>query len=174
MHAMTAGDERDNAVSPMRYELSLRKLGAWLDALLAYRIAISEVPGGFVVRYHQQAMEPVFAERYFSIQEIAGMRLGDLGLRRRLAGRIGKRLQGMAREPGGYQDLFRAIGHELDVMRASGVVALEGEVDDTLILTFDEQVEVPKRLELGPLDRAVVRVRARSRRRAGKARLPWR
>jgi hypothetical protein len=144
-----------------RYDVSLRKLGAWLDAALAYCVSVTEVEHGFVVRYHNRDMEPVFAERFFPRAEVVALRLGDLRLRRRFAGRIGGRLQGVALEPGGYQDLFRAIGHDLD-QHVAMFVALREE-DDMLILIYSTE-DGEQETRLSPRDRTVLRVAARSRR----------
>lgn len=144
-----------------RYDVSLRKLGAWLDVALAYWVAVTEVEHGFVVQYHNREMEPVFAERFFPRAEVLALRLGDLRLRRRLARRIGGRLQGVALEPGGYQDLFRTLGHHLDE-RAASFVALR-EDDDMLILSYTASSGVHE-TRLSPRDRAVLRMAARARR----------
>lgn len=144
-----------------RYEFSLRKLGAWLDGALAYRAAVTEVRHGFVVRYHHRDMDPVFVERFFPHREIAALRWGDLRLRRRFARRIQSRLQGVALEPGGYQDLFRTIGYDLD-QRAASIVTLK-EDGDTLILTYAVH-DGEQATRLTPRDRAVLRIAARSRR----------
>lgn len=157
--------ERAGIGTGERYEVSLRKLGAWLDAALAYRVAVTEVEHGFAVRYHRRDMDPVFVERFFSYAEIAALRLGDLRLRRRLAGRIGNRLQGLALEPGGYQDLFRTLGHDLDG-RIATCVTLEEEGEDMLVMVYTVNGAVEERL-LSPRDRAVLRVAARSRRGNG-------
>ncbi len=157
----TAGNGVDQSD---RYELSLRKLGAWLDAVLAYRITLTEVPRGFVVRYHRQDMEPVFVERFFPHVEVESLRLGDLRLRRRLAGRLGNRLQGVALEPGGYQDLFRALGHEIDRAHAGDTLIREDGMDAILSLTF-ETPHGNQEMVLGPDDRAALRLEARSRRK---------
>lgn len=145
-----------------RYELSLRKLGAWLDATLAYRAAVTEVEHGFVVRYHNRDMEPVFVERFFPHGEIAALRLGDLRLRRRFARRMSTRLQGVALEPGGYQDLFRTLGHDLD-HRSASLLTLQEDREDTLILVYTAE-DGQQETCLSPRDRAVLRMAARSRR----------
>lgn len=150
-----------NGRAAERYDVSLRKLGAWLDAALAYRVVVTEMEHGFVVQYHNHDMEPVFAERFFPRSEILGLRLGDLRVRRRFARRIGGRLQGVALEPGGYQDLFRTLGHDLD-QRAASFAAL-AEEDDMLIVRYTAE-DGEHETRLSPRDRAVLRIAARSRR----------
>lgn len=172
-HADFTGPNRNGIQPGERYELSLRKLGAWLDAVLAYRVTLTEVAHGFVVRYHRRDMEPVFVERFFPHAEVAALRLGDLRLRRRLAGRLGTRLQGVGLDPGGYQDLFRALGHELDATGAWGVTVREESVEGTLTLwceTTDGRYETT----LGSSERASLRLQARSRRNERGSWRPWR
>lgn len=140
----------------------MRKLGAWLDAALAYWATVAEVEHGFVVQYHNHDMEPVFVERFFPHGEIVALRLGDLRLRRRVARRMGTRLQGIALEPGGYQDLFRTLGHDLD-HRAASRVTLGEDGEDTLILAYTAE-DGKQETCLSPRDRAVLRMAARSRR----------
>jgi hypothetical protein len=135
-------------------------------------VTLTEVPHGFVVRYHRQDLEPVFVERYFPRGEIAGLRLGDLRLRRRLTGRLGNRLQGVALEPGGYQDLFRALGHELDRMEASLTSIREDSREGSLVVSC-ETPDGPYEATLGPEERADLRQRARGRRQRRRGWRPW-
>lgn len=112
----------------------LRKLGAWLDAASARSVIVLQRHDGFAVRYYRQDIAGVFLQRTFTDAEVHGLQRGDLQVRRRLVRRIRRRLEGMAAEPGGYQDIFRALGYLLDSERASDLRLAEDEEHDALIL----------------------------------------
>lgn len=152
------------------YQQLLRKLGAWLDAASARRVVVREERNGFMVRYERQDIELVFMQRYFTYQELSSLRRGDLRLRRTLVRRIGHRLQGLAGEPGGYQDLFRALGYTLDEVSAAKVQFTEDESVGTLKLKYSlpedtnsSDSEEPETV-LARDDRDAIRRAARARR----------
>lgn len=145
-----------------RYEWELGRLGMWLDAASAFEVTVMDMGHGFVTRYHRPDMEPVFVERFFLDEEVAVLRPGDLRLRRRMRGKAENRFRGIATERGGYRDLFRALGHELDRRAVSSCVIRE-EGDDLLLIVCNERGEEQERW-LGPSDRVALRAAARSRR----------
>lgn len=151
------------------YQEGLRRLGAWLDAADAHSVVVREGHDGFAVRYERQDVEGVFIQRFFTHGELRSLRRGDWKLRRTLVRRIGHRLRGVAGEPGGYQDLFRALGYRLDEASASQIQIAEDEVQDRLVMTYLVQHspdEPARKLEmaLGPEERESLRRSARSRR----------
>lgn len=148
----------------------MRKLGAWLDGSAARCVFITEIGSGFTVRYERQDIDQVFMQRHFTHNELGELRRGDLSLRRAVMRRIGHRLQGLAGEPGGYQDLFRALGYTLDENSARAITVSENEAEGKLIIRY----EVMQRIEglaptipvtvLGPGDRETLRKAAKARR----------
>jgi hypothetical protein len=166
MHGMRSVMEKDVP----SYQQLLRKLGAWLDAASARRVVVREERSGFMVRYERQDIGLVFMQRFFSYQELTSLRRGDLRLRRTLVRRIGQRLQGLAGEPGGYQDLFRALGYTLDEVSAGKIEFTEDEPKGTLTLTYSVSRDSnrpdrePSETILARDDRDAIRTAARARR----------
>jgi len=152
------------------YQQLLRKLGAWLDAASARCVVVREERNGFMVRYERQDIELVFMQRFFTYQELSSLRRGDLRLRRTLVRRIGHGLQGLAGEPGGYQDLFRALGYTLDEVAAGNIQLTEDEPGGKLMLKYslpeDTNSSDPEEPEtvLARDDRDAMRRAARARR----------
>lgn len=152
------------------YEEVLRKLGAWLDASAARCVVVTEAASGFTVRYERQDIDQVFMQRHFTYEELAGLRRGDLNLRRALMRRIGHKLQGFAGEAGGYQDLFRALGHTLDESSARSISVSENESESKLILRYELEQRIDGSMPsipvtvLGPDEREALRKAAQARR----------
>jgi hypothetical protein len=111
------------------YQSNLRKLGAWLDAVEAISVNVLELVEGFAARYQQADVDMVIMQRFFTHRELLALRWGDHQLRRRF-----RRQRGLAQEPGGYQDLFRALGFALDDKSAS-FIQLD-ERDNELLVTY--------------------------------------
>lgn len=130
MHGMTNGEEQ-----PFYGEM-LRKLGAWLDSAGAHRIVVRESEGGFTVRYERQDIDMVFLQRFFACDDLRSMRATDSRLLRVLLPHMGRTMQGMAGEPGGYQELLRALGSRLDGVFARQVLIVEEQATDTLVVTY--------------------------------------
>jgi hypothetical protein len=151
-------------VRPDFYQDTLRKIGAWLDLISARTVTVRERPDGFVVRYHRQDIDAVFIQRHFTLDEIQTLQRGDLRVRRSVVRRVGRRLQGLTAEPGGYQDLFRALGYTLDQSGARDVCILEEEGTDQLVV-LQNVSEEPAAEVLGLEDRERLRRAAQARRR---------
>lgn len=168
MHGVSSEERSDTVHDVPSYQDGLRKLGAWLDAASARAVVIRESRLGFIVRYDRQDIEGVFIQRFFTYPELRSLRRGDWRFRRTLVRRIGHKLQGVAGEPGGYQDLFRALGHTLDEAPASHVHISEDEVEGKLVITYHHAPHGSVRdtvvMVLGPDEREAVRKAARSRR----------
>jgi hypothetical protein len=153
------------------YQESLRKLGAWLDAVRAVRVNILELVEGFAARYQQADVDVVIMQRFFTHHDVLALRWGDHRLRQRI-----RRQRGLARESGGYQDLFRALGFVLDEKSAS-LIQLD-ERDNDLIVTYltpdASDGSTPKQCRdvFGPDERAALREHAKQRRRE-QARWRW-
>ncbi|HEX8918883.1 MAG TPA: hypothetical protein VF898_10300, partial [Chloroflexota bacterium] len=115
-------------------------------------------------------------QRFFTYAELASLRPGDLRLRRTWVRRVGRRIQGMAGEPGGYQDLFRALGFRLDHAGARHIRLTENDNESELTLICETPSDtrdfagVQPVTHLGAQERAELRASARSRRRRGGVR----
>lgn len=113
------------------YQWLLRSLGAYLDEEPTCRISLAEISDGFLVRLQRSLhkLEPEFDhfKRETLVEQMqALMSRGHGGHARH---------QGVwSRFPNGHQDFFRALGYELDVSRARGI--LIDELDDGLVLTY--------------------------------------
>ena len=157
--------------SDTTYQETLRKIGAWLDGASARGVAIQEEVNGFVVRYERQDVDTVFLQRFFTAEDIEALPRGDMRLRRTVVRRIGHKLQGLAGEPGGYQDLLRALGFHFDEDRAARVQLVEDESADKLVVTYYLEASstaegAQQSLVLGPRERDELRLEAHARRRA--------
>jgi hypothetical protein len=151
------------------YQERLRKLGAWLDGAYAHCVVVREGLNGFAVRYERQDIDGVFIQRFFTHEELRSLRRGDWTLRRTLVRRIGHKLQGVAGEPGGYQDLFRALGYALDAAGASQVQISEDASEGKLAMTYQvyraPEEPAQKLVKVfGREEREAMRKSARSRR----------
>jgi hypothetical protein len=133
-----------------------------LDVIEASQVNVLEIQDGFAARYERADVESVVMQRFFTFDEVRDLSWGDLKLRRRF------RRRGFA-EPGGYQDLFRALGYELDA--TSAFQARIDESGDVLTLDYctpppaGESVPLQHRDVLGPDERSRVRQAAKARRR---------
>jgi|SRR5579859_7700505 len=163
--------KRQNERDPKSYQESLRKLGAWLDISYAYNVVLQETEHGFRVRYYRQDIDSIFIQRFFPHSELEGLRPSDLRLRRTWVRRVGRRIQGIAGEPGGYQNLFRALGYRLDQDRARRIRLVENDEDNELLLSYespditrDSDGEQPV-MHLRAQERDEMRASARDRRR---------
>lgn len=158
-------------LSEANYQETLRKIGAWLDGASARGVAIQEEVNGFVVRYERQDVDTVFLQRFFTVDDIEALPRGDMRLRRTVVRRIGHKLRGLAGEPGGYQDLLRALGFHLDEEGAGRVQLVEDEIADKLVVTYypapgSTNEATQQSMLLGPREREELRVEAHARRRA--------
>jgi hypothetical protein len=108
------------------YQDVLRALGALLDDRGARGPSLLETPMGFAVRYELPA-ESTTTWRWLHVEELlsdrAGLRQKPSVLRER-----------PTKEPGEYEDIFRALGYQLEAEHASGIL-LEFEAQD-LIITY--------------------------------------
>lgn len=114
------------------YQWRLRALGAFLDTQRASFISLIETKTGFAVRYYQRASErdPIFVH-----VEAAQLR----AIAEALRGRRGTdALPAMAPSIEGvkddrYQDFFRALGWELDDLRAANITLDEQEEEGVFV-----------------------------------------
>jgi hypothetical protein len=104
----------------LSYENRLRVLGRFIDEGLLHSLTIIEVAGGFIVRANRDSdLWPHLLE--FGDRQLAGM------LRQAVEARGEGESPRNARDlvPTGYEDLLRALGHELDQRVAENVVICE-------------------------------------------------
>lgn len=134
MEWTTNNQEATSTTRRALYENSLRRLGAWLDSVAARSITVRERPDGFVVRYYRQDIDTVFIQRFFTNTEMETLQRSDLRVRRSLVRRVGHNLQGMTAESGGYQDIFRALGHVLDEADSHDICLVEEEETGNLVV----------------------------------------
>ncbi len=112
------------------YQWMLRAIGAYLDERSAGDVCVIETPEGFALRFAgEEGTVPLDLVR-FDYDAIATY---NRLLERRRQEQISSRgLAGVQNHQ--YQDLFRAIGWELDDSNARNVLITEAE--DGLLLTF--------------------------------------
>jgi hypothetical protein len=148
------------------YQTYLRELGDWLDERSVSAVAILEAPTGFVVTYESgDTGQPKLMEKFFLFRDI-DRTARESGRTVRMQGEA--KSSALSREPGGYRNLLRAIGLELQEQAAHSIVI--DEVGSQLLLTY--QVILPskgyggvKRIRiLGPSERQALREKARKRR----------
>lgn len=126
LHDATKSAEKGEKPS---YQELLRCVGQFFDAHEASRIHVLEVIDGFSVRY--QTGDTPDSTRTAHLTETALARTGrDLETRRRrLSFHFGRRA-----EEADYEDILRALGYELDVVRAYSL--LIDELDDGIVVTY--------------------------------------
>jgi hypothetical protein len=115
------------AVERVPYQVVLRAVGAYLDEHGASQSNVIELEDGFAVRYQRKTNPPVYGFGRFTYDDLAAL---TSHLEWHRSPRGGKGLAG------GYQDLFRALGYELDEVQAYAV--LLDEVEDQLLVTYLE------------------------------------
>ncbi|HEX6508844.1 MAG TPA: hypothetical protein VF221_14545 [Chloroflexota bacterium] len=106
----------------MTYQIALRALGAWLDInQAATGVRLLETKEGFLVQ-HPHASDADLVTRTITFDDI-----WELDAQ-------GKQKKRPRRKDEGYQNLLRALGHELDAADARTI--LLAEVDDDILLTY--------------------------------------
>jgi hypothetical protein len=107
----------------LTYQVALRELGAWLDDRgRAPGIRIVETTEGFIVQQsspHSTGLETSEAIAFDQVWNLADN---------------AKRRKRSKEKDGGYQNLLRAVGYELDEADAHSIL-LE-QIDDDLLLTY--------------------------------------
>ncbi len=112
------------------YQWMLRAIGAYLDERAAGDVCVIETPEGFALRFAgEEAEVPLDLVRF----DYDAMATYNKLLERRRQEQA--RSRGLAEDQNHqYQDLFRALGWELDDSDARNVLITE--VEDGLLLTF--------------------------------------
>jgi hypothetical protein len=113
------------------YQSMLRAIGAYLDAQPSYRIAVAEVPDGFLVRMHRAPHIP--EPMVLHVTRTAILEQLQLMLTRKPPKR-GLQPGVWSRFPNGHQDFLRALGYELDEASARAIF-LE-ELEDGIVVTY--------------------------------------
>jgi hypothetical protein len=152
------------------YQWRLRALGAFLDTQFAAEVTIIEARPRFAVRYYRRRDE---GDPIFVLVESAQLRAITEALKQRRRSLFDD--APTAQHPGPitaddrYQDLFRALGWELDDLKGSNVVIDERE--DGLYIAYAYRDPATgkttrKRVaNLGPVEREAILTDARRRRR---------
>ncbi len=110
------------------YQWLLRAIGAELDTLQASLFTVIEEANGFAVRFHLASTQQEWRVLHFSYEEL-------LAYRTHLEGRQSKRIilrKGV--KPGGYQDMLRALGYELEQAHAYSI--LVDELEEGFFFTY--------------------------------------
>ena len=116
-------EEEYEATERLTYQTALRALGAWLDAHGAESdIRILETTDGFVVQGRGRQSTGMESSRTITFDHVWQLS-EDKKYRRRTR-----------TKDGGYQNLLRAVGHELD--EADAHTILLEQVDEELLLTY--------------------------------------
>jgi hypothetical protein len=139
--ANAEGDDRARS----SYQEMLRCVGAFLDGVDACRINVLEVKDGFAVRYQRERNNPESVMEHLSHDSLDTV--AHRGKRRPF--RFAPRNRGDA--AASYEDLLRALGYELDHVRAYSL--LIDELDEGVVVTYQfikpaEGFNVRKRMVL--------------------------
>jgi len=105
----------DSAAGRLSYQWLLRAVGSYLDEAGAHSITVLEEPDGFVVRFQQGRLPDSMVLTHFNTEELVALK--EALLKNRRSGRYSG--SSALNEPvDRYQDLFRALGFELDALKA--------------------------------------------------------
>jgi hypothetical protein len=115
-----AGEER------VPYEGLLRAIGLYLDEQRAKRFNLLEVTDGMVLRYLVDGKSSEPRAVHFEWDELFGLGAGALRRRSRRGNHTPENQPGGRR--GGYQDILRLLGHELEKVPAYTIALDELEV----------------------------------------------
>jgi hypothetical protein len=116
-------EEEQEATERLTYQIALRTLGAWLDAHGAESdIRILETMDGFVVQGTGRQTIGIESSRTITFDRVWQLS-EDKKYRRR-----------SRTKDGGFQNLLRAVGHELD--EADAHTILLEQIDEELLLTY--------------------------------------
>jgi hypothetical protein len=110
----------------VRYEAVLRTIGAYLDAQGAHYVSIVEVKNGLTVRYVPRSSDTELRSIFLSYADILETQREREEARRHLP-------MGFGEHAGRYENLLRAMGHDLQQAGAYNVVV--DEVDDGFVVT---------------------------------------
>lgn len=120
-----------NNLKVLRYQQTLRAIGAWLDECQAAYFSVFETPDGFTVVIIDPLEPPSPREEHFPLH-VLGRQHDQL---RQLRGRKQVNVDGKAALFGtGRQDFFHALGYELDDIGAESVVV--DQIDDAVMLSY--------------------------------------
>jgi hypothetical protein len=138
------GKSVDSAPQQLTYQQLFRAVGAYLDRMPSCRITLAELSDGFLIRLHHRL--------HASETQTMHLQRGTLGQLiahlETLAGDLARETvpahkpQGLwAMLPNAHQDVFRALGYELDEAGARNVLIDELEEGMLLIYTYPESHE---------------------------------
>jgi len=123
----------DAAPGRLSYQWLLRALGAQLDTSGAQSIMVLEEANGFAVRYQQGPHPQTTVVTRFSTDDLLAMKNA---LQEQRQFRLLR--SGSSSAPDGsdesYQDLLRALGHELDRLKAYSVSI--DQIEDALFVSY--------------------------------------
>jgi hypothetical protein len=114
------------------YEFTLRALGAMLDERESVRIHVLEVINGFMMRYCLAPSDSALYTHRATHAELLELSAAVESRRHRKVFPFGFRLGQNAR--GTYEDALRALGSELDTMKAYSI--LIDETDEGFLVTY--------------------------------------
>jgi hypothetical protein len=144
------------------YQTLLRAVGAYFDDRSAGRVSVMEEPNGFILRYGQRD------ENQTECTQLGWGTLVRLSMELEARRRDTGHQAGGAEQQASYQDLFRAIGRELDDVGAKGVVL--AEADEVLVVRYiyvhdaSGRIREARVAEIHPGDGQLLLEEARARR----------
>jgi uncharacterized protein YceH (UPF0502 family) len=150
------------------YQWRMRALGAFLDTHAANDVTVIETQSGFAVRYYQGHDS---GDTLFVLVEAAQIRAITEALkgRRRTAFDDAPTSRAPGQVHDRYQDLFRALGWELDDLRARNVMLDEREDGFYVSYLFRDpatgRIKRKRIANLGPVEREAILADAKRRRR---------
>jgi hypothetical protein len=112
------------------YQVTLRRLGAYLDARAASNVHLLEAPGGFHLQFRDGDTQ-VLVEQDVSVEKLMALTAERDDRRRR---RIVKMRANRATTREQYEDVFRALGYELE--QAGAYSILVAEVEGGFLVTY--------------------------------------
>jgi hypothetical protein len=114
------------------YQLTLRRLGAYLDVHGLTHVHVMEGPSGFHIHYHEPESH-LAREELLCIDDLVSLEAAQVGHQgRRGVSRHWRSPLVPSRAP--YEDVFRALGYELEQARANSILLVE--VDGSFLLTY--------------------------------------
>lgn len=129
----TANSQLEVPRQKITYEASLRAVGAFFDNKSACRIHVLEAKEGFTVRYQKdEGSSEFFVEQLNHGDLISLGAIAERARRRPFSFRGGSKVKGDPHAT--YEDVLRALGHELDTAEAYSI--LLDELEDGLLVTY--------------------------------------
>lgn len=116
----------------LRYQLTLRAIGSWLDALKPVYFTIFETPDGFSVVATSTRPDPAPEEAHFPFASLAELHTELVRMRGKAASFADDSIAPLFAT--GRQDFLHALGFELDDSGAEAIVV--DQLEDSIVLSY--------------------------------------